>query len=399
MSFDIPDQGEGLSDIQSILFQEDLDVAINDVPLGLYVKSGLVVTAQGVPNMTVAVSAGVAYSTTRLPVAPMASLAIGAADATNPRLDMVVVTIAGVLAIRAGTPIAFTTTTTPKPPILTLGDVAIAQIYVPAATTTIATANIKGRSYLLPNLAWAQTEVGTYDNYLNIFPVSGTTALSASGGAPVTMTAPTSHPTPAAGRITQLWRAQCANVVTTTNQVLGWIYNSAALHKFWRGSAANQGGFYFRGKMTIDLFVATGCRYFQGMSSVGAGVSASDTLTGDICGLWHDSTMANTVLNFITRDNVTTTSVAITLAAPMAAGQGYELIMYCKPNDTILYYKVVDMLTGNTLADSFTSTTLPRNTIFMSPQQNMSNGTANITATTVAPGIVECEVKSPAIRT
>ena len=39
---------------------------------------------------------------------------------------------------------------------------------------------------------------------------------------------------------------------------------------------------------------------------------------------------------------------------------------------------------GSTIVDSSTATTLPRNTIFMGVQAQMSNGTANITATTTA---------------
>ena len=138
-------------------------------------------------------------------------------------------------------------------------------------------------------------------------------------------------------------------------------------------------------------------RYFMGLTSVITGNVISNTLAGDSCGLWHDDTMAATVLNFITRDNVTTTSVAIPLAAPMATGQGYELIMYCRPNSTVLFYKVIDMLTGLTLADSFTSATLPRNTIFMGPEMTMSNA-ANVVVATTASEIQETLVTSPATR-
>ena len=398
MSYDIPDDGEGLSRIQSIVFQEDLEVAINYARAGTYVKSGGVVTAQGVPNLTVAVAACVVYSQGfRFPVAASASLAIATADLTNPRLDAIVVTTAGVLAVRTGVAVAFTSTTTPKPAVLSLGDVMLAQVFVPALALAINTANIKDRRVLVPNLDWAQTETGSYDNYLSAMPVSTTNTVSIRGGPGVTSGGTISHPTPTAGRITQLLRTRYANVATTVDQALGWWINGASAHKYWRGNAANLGGFYYRGKMSIELWT-TGSRYFQGMDSLGACRSISNTLTGDICGLWHDTTMADTVLNFITRDNTTTTLVPITLSAPMATGQGYELIMYCKPNDTIMYYKVIDMLTGNTLADSFTSTTLPRNTVFLGPQQNMSNG-ANAVVTTVAPGVVEMLATSPAIRT
>ena len=138
-------------------------------------------------------------------------------------------------------------------------------------------------------------------------------------------------------------------------------------------------------------------RLFMGMNNITTGNVITNTLAGDQCGLWHDDAMAATVLNFITRDNVTTTSVAITLATALAQGQGYELIMYCKPFDTVLFYKVIDMLTGLTLADSFTSTTLPRNTIFLGPEMAMSNS-ANATVATTAPEIQETLITSPAIR-
>lgn len=399
MAFDIPDDGEGLSRIQSILFQEDLEVAISDPAMGTYVKSGGVVTAQGVPNMSVAFAASVDYSQGfRFPVAASASLAIAAADATNPRLDAVVVTATGVLAVRTGVAAAFTSSpaSVPKPATMLLGDVMHAQVFVPAGATAINAANIKDRRFLLPNLGMFQAETGLWDNSFHLLPSSGAAVTTRGGISSVAGTG--THPAPAPGRINQLYRARFANVVTTTNQVLGFYQSAANLKAFWRGNAANQGGFYFRGKLVIDLMPAATIRYFLGLSSGTVGVTIADALAGDICGLWHDTTMAATVLNFITRDNVTTTSVAITLAAPLAAGQGYELIMYCKPNDTILYYKVIDMLTGNTLADSFTSATLPRNTIFIGPEGNMSNGTANILVTTVAPGVVECFAGQPAIR-
>ena len=60
--FTIPDKGEGVADVQSLLFQDELERAINDPLLGTFVKSGLAETAQGTPNLTVAVASGVVYS-------------------------------------------------------------------------------------------------------------------------------------------------------------------------------------------------------------------------------------------------------------------------------------------------------------------------------------------------
>ena len=394
--YTIPDQGEGASNVQSIPFQDDLENAINSPWLGTFVVSGLAVTANAA--LSVAVAAGVCYSQgIRYPVAANATLMIAAADLTNPRIDMIVVTTAGVLAVRQGVAVAFTTTTTPKPLNLTLGDVALAQVFVASLDTAITASEVVDKRLMMPNLSNFPTEVGLVDNFIHVLPASGSVNPAARGGA-ITVGGTITHPQPAVtDRRTQTWRSQHANIATTTNQILGYYQNAGSLKQFWRGSVAGRGGFYFRGKMWIGLFPAATIRFFMGMTSVATGNVISNTLAGDTCGLWHDDTMAATVLNFITRDNVTTTSVAIPLAAPLALGQGYELIMYCKPFDTVIFYKVVDMLTTLTLADSFTSTTLPRNTVFIGPEVAMSNA-ANATVATTAPEIQETYVTSPAIR-
>ena len=396
--YTIADQGEGASNIQSIVFQDDLENAINSPYLGTFVKSGLAVTANAA--LSVAVAAGVCYSQgVRYPVVANAALMIAAADLTNPRIDMIVVTTVGVLAVRQGVAVAFTTTTTPKPLNLTLGDVALAQVYVAALDTALAAGDVVDKRLMMPNLSNFPTEVGMVDNYFHALPISGSTNPNLRGGGfTIGAGATITHPALAVtDRRTQAWRTQFANVATTTNQILGYYQNSSAIRQFYRGTAAGRGGFYFRGKMWVGLMPAATIRYYNGLTTASVGNVISNTLAGDSCGLWHDDTMAATVLNFITRDNVTTTSVAITLAAPMATGQGYELIMYCKPFDTVLFYKVIDMLTGLTLADSFTSTTLPRNTVFLGPEVAMSNS-ANATVATTAAEIQECYVTSPAIR-
>ena len=394
--YTIPDQGEGASNVQSICFQDDLENAINSPYLGTFVKSGLVVTANAA--LSVAVAAGVAYSQgIRYPVAANPALMIAAADLTNPRIDMIVVTTAGVLAVRQGVAVAFTTTTTPKPLNLTLGDVALAQVFVAALDTALAAGDVVDKRVMMPNLSNFPAEVGLIDNLFQALPASGTSVPRFVGGN-ATSVGTTTHPQLAStNRYTQARCTRFANIATTTNQILGYHQATLLLQTFWRGNAANLGGFYYRGKQWVGLMPAATIRYFLGLTSVLTSNVVSNTLAGDSCGLWHDDTMAATVLNFITRDNVTTTSVAITLAAPMAAGQGYELIMYCRPNSTVLFYKVIDMLTGLTLADSFTSTTLPRNTVFLGAETAMSNA-ANATVTTTASDIQETYIISPAYR-
>jgi hypothetical protein len=138
MAWSIPDKGEATSDNQSILFQEYLDAIIEGINGINCVVNGGAVTAQGSPNMTVAVAkAGVISNGTLFAIAASASLAIGAADASNPRFDLIVATSAGAFAVRAGT-----ASSTPQPPARTANDVLLAVVYVPAAATTIATTQI-----------------------------------------------------------------------------------------------------------------------------------------------------------------------------------------------------------------------------------------------------------------
>ncbi len=195
-----------------------------------------------------------------------------------------------------------------------------------------------------------------------------------------------SHPTPSSTSpaiYNQQKRTRWANIVTTTNQTLG-LHSVTAEKRFWRGNAAGLGGFNFHARFAIGLWPAATVRLFVGLSDQNTSPVASDTLAGNCCGLWHDTTEAATVLNFVTRNNTTTTKAAFTLATALAAGQTFDFWMYAPPNGTAVFYKVVELNTGTVLVDTSTTTTIPLSTAFMGPTLQMSNGTANITVTTTA---------------
>lgn len=199
---------------------------------------------------------------------------------------------------------------------------------------------------------------------------------------------------PTAGTATQLRRSRFANVVTTTNQILGITASTAAqIPSFWRGNTPGNGGFFMQTRFTTELVPASTIRLFVGLTSMTTGVVAADTVTGSVAGLSHITTDGLTTMAFMTRDNVTTTRATFTVPS-MASGKAYDFTMYAKPNDTVIYYRLVDLLTGLTIVDSSTSTTLPVSTVFMGPQVQMSNGTANIAVTTTAIGINKIYIES-----
>src|SRR3990170_8575724 len=124
----LPDKGEGDNDLQSVLFQEYLEVLVAGISGVDCVLSGLAVT--GGADMTPAVAKGSVLSNKTMFAVAAADVTITTADATNPRLDLIVVTSAGALAVRAGTAAA-----NPKPPARTANDVVIAIVYVPPTDT------------------------------------------------------------------------------------------------------------------------------------------------------------------------------------------------------------------------------------------------------------------------
>ena len=113
-----------------------------DEKTGYGVVSGLGVTAQSTPDMSVSVAAGTCYKAdgTRFNFPSAVTLAATAADATNPRIDIVYVSTAGVRTYLAGTAGA-----TPAAPATPTDGTLLAEISVAAGATTVAAASIASR--------------------------------------------------------------------------------------------------------------------------------------------------------------------------------------------------------------------------------------------------------------
>ncbi len=106
---------------------------------GFGVVSGLTVSAQTSPNMTVNVSSGIVHMPSGIRLAPSgnSALAITAADATNPRVDIIYVKNDSTIGYLAGIPAV-----TPTAPDIPTGAFLLYQINVPAGATSITNDNI-----------------------------------------------------------------------------------------------------------------------------------------------------------------------------------------------------------------------------------------------------------------
>ena len=140
-------------------------LAIRD-KTGYGIASGLIVSAHTVPAMSVSVSPGVCFKPdgTRFAFGSASIVAVNAAHATNPRIDLVYVSSDGVLSCMAGTPAA-----NPIPPTLSAGGLLLAVLNIPAAATTVTNSRITNKQKSL----WVDEMI--YPTLVNSF--TGTLAL------------------------------------------------------------------------------------------------------------------------------------------------------------------------------------------------------------------------------
>lgn len=125
------------------------------------VFSGGAVTAQGTPDQTVAVSAGaiVTPEGKRYAFDAVSALAASAADATNPRIDIVYVSSAGVVTYLAGTAAA-----SPAQPSTPANGTILAAIARAANDNTIATADITDQRDFITNASDFEDVVSVTEN-------------------------------------------------------------------------------------------------------------------------------------------------------------------------------------------------------------------------------------------
>lgn len=240
------------------------------------------------------------------------------------------------------------------------------------------------------------------NNIIMYAPSSGTTVTGgfgttwAKGAAAGTV----SHPTPATTApaiFNQMKRTRHANAASTTNQEMGIVSLASGLPQFWGGNAAGLGGYFFFCRFAIGLWAANTCRLFVGMTAATSAIVTTDTVPANSIGLSHISTDGANILNFVSK-NATTLSTYSISGATIAAGQVFDLYMYCKPNDANLYFRVDSVNAGTTLVDGVINTTLgytlPVNTTFLGPAALMSNGAASVAVNTVAIDVNRIYVES-----
>lgn len=179
---------------------------------------------------------------------------------------------------------------------------------------------------------------------------------------------------------TAMRRSTFGSVVTTVNQSVGLTSDQS----FWRGNSAGLGGFYFVCRFGFNTWTA-GDRLFVGLMGTNPGTLIDPTSIANNVGFVIEA--GDTAISFMTVDNTTTvTKTALSGQPTLATNNGYDAYIYAKPNDTAIYYRLENALTGTVIVDGSQTTNLPLNSGFMYAKALMSNG-ANTTANSAVIGI------------
>ena len=139
---------------------------------------------------------------------------------------------------------------------------------------------------------------------------------------------------------------------------------------WWRGNTAGLGGFDIIIRGAINLY-QVGMRAFIGVTnnfSLQTAVDPDDATNTDIIGIAKRA--ADTTWHLITNDNAgvaTMTDLGVNFPADTSATDIYEVRLFCKANDSVVYYSVHRINTGN-LSEGSVSSNLPRSQVLAGPQ-------------------------------
>jgi hypothetical protein len=211
---------------------------------------------------------------------------------------------------------------------------------------------------------------------------TGGSWLNSAGNSAGTFTAVT--PTAGSTLYQTIRRSTYANVITTTNQVLG--VNSLYL-SFFRGSVASQGGFFFYTRCGFDVWT-NGGRFFAGMATNNTTiVNTNPSGVNNSVGFCVDSG-DNGAISFLTRGTAATKA---STGYTITSNTGYDLYIYCSPNSSQYTWMITDINAG-TSATGTATLNLPTNTQTQQPTVLASNA-ALTPATSISLGIAKiyCE--------
>lgn len=148
--------------------------------------------------------------------------------------------------------------------------------------------------------------------------------------------------------------------------------------QFWRGNAAGLGGFFFMCRFAVPVWT-TSTRVFVGLYNSVTVPSATLDYTTDTTAKVGMAISANTGNWRIASNPAATAPTLVDLGASFVAASTtnvYELVLFCKPFDTVVTYRVNILGTTTFATGSIANAALPSQTLFLTPRVHLTNNAA-----------------------
>jgi hypothetical protein len=207
-------------------------------------------------------------------------------------------------------------------------------------------------------------------------PATGTTAPTQWGGTLTTATTMSFQQTIASANP---WQATARKRFASAATAASGTGMRTAYGQWFRGNAADFGGFFFRTQFGQNLNV-NGAQQFHGLCAstavLGTAAGAVSALVNSI-GVGYDTTDANTGNWQLFRNDGTGTATKVDLGANAARNttHGFDLIIYCPPGAaTEIFVRVVNLHTRAVVLDTSYTTDIPAVNVGLAYKAEGNNG-------------------------
>ena len=172
----------------------------------------------------------------------------------------------------------------------------------------------------------------------------------------------------AAATISHVQTIASANPFQATRRVrastTGTAGNAAGIRtpygQWFLGNAAGFGGFFFRAQIGMSINLAGGQK-FCGMMSGIAPLGGDPSALINMIGMGYDAADASTGNWFFLRNDGVgvATKVDLGTGAARNINDGYDLIMFARPNSTQIFVRITNLQTGTVVLDTSYTTDTP----------------------------------------
>jgi hypothetical protein len=220
-------------------------------------------------------------------------------------------------------------------------------------------------------------QVGLHGNSIAMFaPANGTTAPT-QWGITLTTAATISHQqTIASANPWLATRKTRFQTSTTAGNASGC---RTAYAQWFRGNAANFGGFWFRAQTGKNINLNGGQKFVGLCASTAVLASTAGAVSAllNMLGMGYDTTDASTGNWFFYRNDGAGTATRVDLGANAARNttHGYDLIMFCpRGAATEIFVRIVNLHTGTVVLDTSYTTDIPSVNVGMAFKCEVNNG-------------------------